>query len=720
MAKFAYKTRGQSNPQGKQRVYFTAHPADYEPFFEKIVHDILKKQDCVVYYDEEPQATYEEEELLTALSQMQLVVIPITSYFLYEKNRALEVEFYYAMNHHIPVLPLIQELELEKEFNAVCGDLQWLDANACDVTAISYEEKLEKFLEAVLVGDKLAERVRNAFDAYIFLSYRKKDRKYAQELMKLIHKNDFCQDIAIWYDELLTPGKDFNEGIEVALDKSGLFALAVTPNILDEDNYIMTTEYPLAKEKNKAILPAELVPTNQEELKNKYKDIPDSTDAYDEFALSAALLREVRRMAIKGNDVNPEHKFLIGMAYLSGIDVEVDYDRAVKLITESAEKGYEEAMSMLVEMYTEGRGVARSNAKVIEWQEKLVAQQEARYQKEPTKENAYSLFVKRRCLAEFYGAIREFDFAKETNAKNLALVDALGEEDDELEWGIQTSLTYLQMGSNCLDNEDYANAEKYLEKCSKLALKLIRKWESIRATQIYLLVAFHRGDIAMELGDYTIAAIHYKMYVNVWKELIEKFGQDGRKALAVSYTKLGEAYEQDGKYEAAVECHEESLRNREALVKSGEMSADFLTVAYEHIACLLMRGGMHEEALHYLQKSLAIRNDEWKKSSLLSAKIGMIDCHMYLAELYSAMEQWKEAKWEYLSVIRELKYVLKFYNSSKVKRKLADAHMKLGQIYKNENNAEYAIEHFRESLAINQGLEEKRKLSDNISEIKKK
>ena len=51
----------------------------------------------------------------------------------------------------------------------------------------------------------MAEKVKVAFDAYIFLSYRKKDRKYANELMRLIHKNDFCRDIGLGISTKLFP-----------------------------------------------------------------------------------------------------------------------------------------------------------------------------------------------------------------------------------------------------------------------------------------------------------------------------------------------------------------------------------------------------------------------------------------------------------------------------------------------------------------------------------
>jgi hypothetical protein len=73
----------------------------------------------------------------------------------------------------------MQEPGLENIFNQMCGNLQFLDKSNRDKTTISYEEKLEKYLASVLTGDELTKKIREAFDAYIFLSYRKKDRKYA-------------------------------------------------------------------------------------------------------------------------------------------------------------------------------------------------------------------------------------------------------------------------------------------------------------------------------------------------------------------------------------------------------------------------------------------------------------------------------------------------------------------------------------------------------------
>lgn len=370
MSNLKYKTRGNSSPQGKSRVYFCCHPEDFNRCFESISDEILAKQNCAVWYTDE--VIVHDEDFFLDLKQMQLFVMPITTNLLCTENEAIDIEFKFAIENHIPVLPLMQESGLEKIFNKRCGDLQFLDKNNTDVTAISYDEKLKKYLETVLIGDELAEKIRAAFDAYVFLSYRKKDRRYAQELMRLIHKNEFCRDMAIWYDEFLTPGENFNDSIKVALQKSGLFVLTVTPNLVNEINYIMTTEYPIAKQEGKPILPAELVPTNREQLSEKYEDIPNPADAHNEAELSKALLESIKKIAIKENDNSPEHNFFVGLAYLGGVDVEVNIDYALHLITLAANSNFEFAISKLVDIYINGIGVDKDLRTALMWQEKLV------------------------------------------------------------------------------------------------------------------------------------------------------------------------------------------------------------------------------------------------------------------------------------------------------------------------------------------------------------
>ena len=154
---------------------------------------------CVTYVhfhsETLPNRTPADEEVEDILKEMQLVVFAVSSKFIHEKNRAKDTELPLALKNHIPVLPIMLENGLGYEFSNNCAKIQVVPKYGTDPTAIPYDEVLQTFLDSVLVGDQLAEQVRDAFDAYVFLSYRKKDRKHAQRLMRLIHENKQFRDI---------------------------------------------------------------------------------------------------------------------------------------------------------------------------------------------------------------------------------------------------------------------------------------------------------------------------------------------------------------------------------------------------------------------------------------------------------------------------------------------------------------------------------------------
>ena len=76
-------------------------------------------------------------------------------------------------------------------------------------------------------------------------------------------------------------------------------------------------------------------------------------------------------MVKRENDNSPKHNYLIGLAYLNGVDVEVDHERALSLITSSADAGYIDAMEKLFDMYESGVGVALDFRKAAVWAEKV-------------------------------------------------------------------------------------------------------------------------------------------------------------------------------------------------------------------------------------------------------------------------------------------------------------------------------------------------------------
>lgn len=365
MATFKVETKNKVDIDKKPRVYFTCHPDDFERYFKKICDDIFKTHDCAIYYTEDMTENIADGEKEVDLGRNNLFIIPVTFKLLTSSNRAMDEDIPYALKEHIPVLPIMMEPGIDEFYSKPdkFGELQYLNPYSTDLTEISYEEKLKKYLESVLISDELAKRVRAAFDAYIFLSYRKKDRKYANELMRLIHSNPECRDIAIWFDEFLTPGESFKENIEKILDDCKLFTLLVTPQLLEKvvdengeerDNYVISTELPLARkkkeEKGTDIFAVEMENTDREAL--SAISIEDYTNP-ENADFRTRLMENISRMAITTNNT-PEHNFLIGLAYLEGIDVEVDRERAIELIMYAAKNGQIDAMEKLRDIYSNG------------------------------------------------------------------------------------------------------------------------------------------------------------------------------------------------------------------------------------------------------------------------------------------------------------------------------------------------------------------------------
>ena len=164
MATFLYKTRGNSSPERKPRVYFTCHPDDFEKHFEKICEDIFKTHDCAVFYTENMVEEIEEKYKESDLGQMNLFVIPVTFKLLIQPNRAMDSDFRYAQEKHIPVLPIMMETGLDSFYSAKdkFGEAQYLSPYVQDLTAISYEEKLKKLFK--LVEDALKIKIQICFD----------------------------------------------------------------------------------------------------------------------------------------------------------------------------------------------------------------------------------------------------------------------------------------------------------------------------------------------------------------------------------------------------------------------------------------------------------------------------------------------------------------------------------------------------------------------------
>ena len=671
--KLQYKTRGMSDPKGKPKVYFSSHPEDFDEALPLITEDLLNHANCAVFYDEEiGSAGPADEEVEDILKEMQLVVFAVSSKFIHEKNRAKDTELPLALKNHIPVLPIMLENGLGYEFSNNCAKIQVVPKYGNDPTAIPYDEVLQTFLDSVLVGDDLAEQVRDAFDAYVFLSYRKKDRKHAQRLMRLIHENKQFRDIAIWYDEFLVPGESFNEAIKDAFNKSSLFAMAVTPHLEEEGNYVMRVEYPMARNRKSKnddfeIIPVEMYESedgkegedwriDQSHLKGKkdfeYQEISDLQDEHRLREMNKSFLDALERIAKKENDGSSRHRFFIGLAYLNGIDVEINQERALELLQGAAEDPSPcmEATAKLADMYLNGEGVERDSAKAIFWQRKLASQYKAAYDEnhDPDEHKGYgtAYFKALGKLSDMYRDFGAVQSAVDTAKEALAFCEELEQEvgireqrrdkalmlnrlgslyrergDLDLaldcyqkagkiyeklaaEIGTQRarrdlSISYERIGDICRKQGDLSAADSYYQKAKDIRVQLMKEAESAGSRRDYSAVLTKLGNVRKSWKQYAEAAKYYGEALAIDRVLMDEVkSPQAVDDYGVSLVKMGDIHKAEGRMDEAADCYEQAYRlfGKNAEKTGSLIFFDHMAAACEKLASAKKKCGQKREA----------------------------------------------------------------------------------------------------------------------------
>lgn len=374
MNHFKSITRNNADPLHKQSVLLIAETYD-QAFFD-FAAQILRIADCHILYSEEPLMP--GVPLLEEFSEPPLLVVfYLTQRFLAEERGKIETVVKELREKNVPVVPVFSEEIDIRLYTGAFGDIQYLSLCETDPTALPPKEKLEKCIIRVLIPDEMEKKIKDAFAAFVFVSYRKKDRAEAQKLMRLIHQNRQCRDIAFWYDEFLISGESFPEAIQKAITDSDLFLLTVTPNTLEGDNYILTQELPFANREKKRILAAECLSTDSlhfyAAFGEKYGLRLHCPEEISDFFLRIIMPDDYK------TDESPMHLFFIGLAYYNGIYVEKNTEKGIDLIRRAAESGLPEAIERMVHIFMTGSGTPIDYPAAFAWQEKLVRILEEQY-----------------------------------------------------------------------------------------------------------------------------------------------------------------------------------------------------------------------------------------------------------------------------------------------------------------------------------------------------
>ena len=352
--------------RNKNKIFLSYMRGDFD-YAKQIIDLVLNNSDSIIYYvdyDEYPE--FDQNELNRLIGQTSVVLFAVSDKYLTTENDSYKFEYPFVKENSIPFLPIVSGESLIDEYTKKFGTIQYLNINQEDKTQIDVNKKIKDYLSHFVAKEKDFLIAEGAFKKKIFLSYRKKDRIQALNLIDLIHSDESCRDIAIWYDEFLVIGKEFDTSIFEKLHDSDGLLILITPNVVNEDNYVKSTEYPKAQEEGKTIIPYLSMEVDQKELHKGFKNLPEIVD---EKNIAKTISDLFSSKVIK---LTPKKKYALGLAYLYGIDVEINRRIALEFLSNSADDGYLPAINLLSDIYFTGNGVVKNLFKAKEYSNRLI------------------------------------------------------------------------------------------------------------------------------------------------------------------------------------------------------------------------------------------------------------------------------------------------------------------------------------------------------------
>ena len=706
LMELTFVSRTEKIPHGKPKILFVSHPMEKEKYFDRVASLLLEELNCSVWqYKEEPDS---DRQLYESLSEMDLVVIPVSERLLSKENSAVTKILSIAKQLSIPLLPLMMETGLEQSFEKMFGRLHFLSPSQEDIAAIPFQEKLGTWLRELFADEALEREISDAFRGSIFLSYRKKDRIKARQLMRFIHEDPQLLDISIWYDELLSPGEQYDEDIGAALAECDVFAMAVTPNLLEKPNYVHEVEYPEAVSRSKDILAVEMEATLHEAFNAMYPQIEGLVENQDR----TGLFQRLRSAAWKGgqgaDEISARRQYLIGRAYLDGLGVEKDQHLAVEQIREAARKGEPEAAKEIAILFREGKAVERSLTQYEQWMKQYVSMIEARYQKTGSKEDHQLLFQAAFELAQ--------EMQREGNLSSASVyVQRLEKLIKETGTGglrqmTELSMVQLALGDMAAEQGDTDAAYRYYLDTIRLRKQMIEEYlteQTMPKLRRHLAVAYLKlGDLERQKGYLKSALDMYMECEKIRKAAYEQMNQgdqdeyEARRDYAVILMRLGELYQEIAVNEErqgfdssvnegiALTCFGESYRVREELYGELRRDNDFrdLILACSRLGKFYMICGQDDQARVYLQRALKLSDERKKQTDSIQA---MRDCAAS-RELCSQMEvfPWNVQLLQDAADLR--KEIMDRTRSYRDGSQLAETYAVIGLIYQNMEQQEMA------------------------------
>ena len=335
-----------------KNVYLCMHSADRDVYLEEISELFTRESNRLFVWAHEDNdfklSSEETDTYFEDLQKYEVFVVFVSENFFNEEDICL-YELKYALAKGMKILPLMQtkDNELINKINCLTGGIQALYPYDDDKTAIPFDDKFINYLEEIMGLDTgLIKNINDNFDATIFISYRKKDRKYIKPLMQAIHSMKELDNVGIWYDESEKAGEEFEQQIWDAFGNANMGILLISGNTLEEGNYVAAKEYPFICEKKIPFIPVVVDDTDiaatsefliREAQKNSFSvdPLPKAIRLSDDVQIATEGLGILNSQGVLSTGLSnyPQKCYYLGLAYQTHTLQPFDIDKAFEYLS---------------------------------------------------------------------------------------------------------------------------------------------------------------------------------------------------------------------------------------------------------------------------------------------------------------------------------------------------------------------------------------------------
>jgi tetratricopeptide (TPR) repeat protein len=658
-------SRGSEIPAQAQRVFLVCTGCKIEDR-DAIISDLLSFDagiDCVVSYVENNKCNIDKDVLRAELNDTHMLVILITVEMLQSlvAGEWPSSEYRIAQKEHIPILPILRDEGLFSLYKDKIGPIHCID-----MADSEYRVKLKAQLESDDIHRRIQEK---AFTSAVFVSYRKHELREARRFMKAFHDLEGFESISVLYDNFLRAGKDFNNGIKESITISSALVLVVTPDLATKGNYVQTIEYPFAKSIEKPVISVESIPTSQILFSELFPEAehPVSLD-------NAIVLQEVFRNKL-GEDAFPvqldsERIYLLGMAYLKGVGVERDFDRALRLLevaTEICTTISIDAAIQLASIYKNGMTTNVDYEKALYWSQKaafhceqlegyqhpltadiyndiaLVYSEQGNYL-EALKWHQKVLGIRERVLGKdsleiantyhniafAYNRMGDYPKAYESYQKALYIREKVLSKDHP-----ETATTYHNIAFLLYSQGDYPNALSWYHKALNIREKFLgNQHPSTAATYNNIALVYEIQD------NYSDALMWYQKALDICEKV---FGKEHPYTAAV-YNDIAGVYDCQDNYPKALEWYQKALVIKEKILGTTHPST---ATTYNNIAGIYKNKRDYIKALKWYHKALSIKEQSlgMEHPSTATTYNGIAEVHVLKGDYKKALEWYHKARY---------------------------------------------------------------------------